>query len=107
MNDHQLPPDAEGGIILDTFDVPVIDPITNARTDLGGKHARIRDLIEGRWTTVAEISRVTGMSAANVTGRIRELRKDQYGAYDVQVRRTDLTGYEYTIERQRREYPTF
>ena len=60
-------------------------------------------LCERRWWTLAELSKATGDPEASISARIRDLRKDRFGAHDVEVEyvrrglhryRLRLTGYE-------------
>jgi len=44
-------------------------------------------MIDGRWRTLAEIQRAAGGTEASVSARLRDLRKDRFGAYKVRRRR--------------------
>lgn len=52
---------------------------------LKGQLAKVFDFMcDGQWHTLAEIHAVVGGSEAAVSARLRDLRKDQYGAFDIQ-----------------------
>ena len=85
--------------------VPVFDP-TQA---FGGKlydhkqdHARLTsqlnrvyDVIkDGRWHTLSSIATITGDPEGSVSARLRDLRKEKFGAYDIQrTRRGNVFSY--------------
>jgi hypothetical protein len=60
-------------------------------------HARLKGqlwrvfqlMADGRWRTLAEISEDAGGSEASVSARLRDLRKEQYGAREIQRERVD------------------
>jgi hypothetical protein len=58
-------------------------------------------MLDGRWRTIAAIHRIVGGSEAGVSARLRDLRKERFGAF--QVQRRAVTGlrqkgcFEYRI----------
>lgn len=53
---------------------------------------------DGSWYTPERISAHCGGSVAGITARIRDLRKDRFGAYKVSSRRVGRGGsWEYSI----------
>jgi hypothetical protein len=58
---------------------------------VGRDHERLRSLLQrvfklmkdGHWRTLPEIVSVTGGTEASVSARLRDLRKDKFGGYDV------------------------
>ena len=46
-------------------------------------------MMDGQWHTLAEISAATGYPEGSVSARVRDLRKVQFGSYDVQSRRVE------------------
>ena len=61
---------------------------TRLTTQLQRVFALMRD---GEWRTVPGIRRVVGGSEAGVSARLRDLRKFEFGPYDVQRRRVPDT----------------
>lgn len=60
-------------------------------TRLRGQLWRVFQLMsDGRWRTLAEIAEDAGGSEASVSARLRDLRKEQYGARD--IRRERVSG---------------
>jgi predicted transcriptional regulator len=56
---------------------------------------------DGCWRTLSEIEAVTGDPQASVSARLRDLRKEQFGAYLVSRRRKDGRGtWEYRVLRE-------
>ena len=61
---------------------------------------RVTDLmLDGEWRTLREIQTVTGGSEAGISARLRDMRKPQFGAYEVERRRRyPLSGvWEYRV----------
>lgn len=80
---------AFGGITY----VPALD---HAR--LNGQLLRVFDLMkDGRWRTLAEIAAAVGSSEAAVSARLRDLRKDQYGAREVSRERIEGGLWKYRM----------
>lgn len=69
------------------------------RERLNAQARRVYDrLVTGRWLTLAQIAEETGDPEASISARIRDLRKDRFGALDVERRRVGETGlFEYRI----------
>lgn len=64
-------------------------------TLLARVHARMTD---GNWHTLADLARTCHGSEASVSARLRDLRKDRFGAHDIRRRRTDTDGlFEYAM----------
>ena len=62
--------------------------------------ARVTDLMtDGQWRTLREIQAVTGGSEAGISARLRDMRKPQFGGYEVDRRRRyPLSGvWEYRV----------
>lgn len=75
-------------------------PETPANTPrLSRQVVRVQDLMrDGVWRTLLEISITARCSEASASARLRDLRKPQFGAYNVERRKTGLAGlYEYRI----------
>lgn len=54
---------------------------------LSKQHERIRDLMADRaWRTLEEISRETGDPVASISAQLRHLRKERFGAFEVERR---------------------
>ena len=61
----------------------------------------VRAMRDGRWRTLAEIERITGDGQASVSARLRDLRKEKFGASKLDRRRRgeEQRGlHEYRIE---------
>ncbi len=57
---------------------------------LSKQHERIRDLmVDGHWRTLDEIAQITLDPAASVSAQLRHLRKERFGAYNVEKRRRE------------------
>ena len=51
---------------------------------LAGQHARVLSFMRsGSWHTLAEIASHTGDPEASVSARLRDLRKDRFGAHNI------------------------
>lgn len=61
----------------------------------------VRELmLDGRWRTLAEISMAVGEPEASVSARLRDLRKEKFGGYEVGRRRKGEAGrgvHEYRV----------
>ena len=53
---------------------------------------------DGRWWTLARLSKATGGSEAGVSARIRDLRKARFGGHTVDRRRHPTGLWEYRLE---------
>ena len=63
---------------------------------LGRQLEAVKGLMaDGRGRTLAEISEITGYPEASVSARLRDLRKDRFGAYYVDRRNVIGTGTWY------------
>lgn len=90
---------------LDLFDQPVIEPRDGETYDhvldgarLAAQHRRVADLMADHvWRTLAEISDRTGDPPASVSARLRDLRKEQFGAFTVERRRRTKGLFEYRV----------
>jgi hypothetical protein len=69
------------------FDGATIDAgLDTAR--LAAQHHRVFDIMRlGTWATLAEISQATGDPEASVSARLRDFRKERFGAHTVERRR--------------------
>ncbi len=56
---------------------------------------------DGGWHTIGEVSERTGFEASSVSSQIRDYRKQEYGSFIVERRKTGFMGlmgaYEYRI----------
>ena len=57
-------------------------------------------MIDGRWRTLAEISRATAHPEASVSARLRDLRKEKFGKFTVERSRRDRGLFEYRLSRK-------
>ncbi len=77
-----------------------VRPLDQVR--LNAQLQRVFDVLkEGRWLTLREISDRTGDPEASISARIRDLRKDKFGAYPVNARRRGEGKrglWEYSVE---------
>ena len=72
------------------------------RDRLARQLVRVKALMigDGRWRTLDEIGAVTGDPPASVSARLRDLRKERFGAYVVERRRRGEPGrgvFEYRV----------
>jgi hypothetical protein len=56
-------------------------------------------MLDGKWRTLAEIAAFVGSPEASVSARLRDLRKNKFGAYTVERRRvpTERGLHEYRV----------
>lgn len=52
---------------------------------------------DGKWHTLAEIAQATHCPESSVSARLRDLRKEQFGAYPVERRLVHRGLYEYCV----------
>lgn len=65
---------------------------------LGGQAERVFALMQdGAWRTLRQIADHVHGSEAGVSARLRDLRKEKFGAYDVQKRRRTDSLWEYRL----------
>jgi hypothetical protein len=65
---------------------------------LGGQLLAVFELMQdGAWRTLAEISAVVGGSEAAVSARLRDLRKEKYGAHEVDRQRIEAGLWKYRL----------
>ena len=88
---------------------PVAQPTFGGKTfDEPRDGARLRGQLErvwvlmrgGRWWTLGQLIDRAGGTTASISARVRDLRKDKFGGYDVERRRVpDRNGlWEYRIK---------
>lgn len=59
---------------------------------------RVRNLmLDGIWRTLPEIESLTQFPQASISARLRDLRKDRFGAFRVERRRRGVGLYEYRV----------
>ena len=78
---------AKFGLTPVHFDGTTYDPALDKerlQTQLGKVYRLMQD---GEWRTLAEIAAVAGGSEAGCSARLRDLRKDRMGSYQVERRR--------------------
>ena len=61
-------------------------------------HAVRQFMADGQWRRLAEISEAVGAPEASVSARLRDLRKDKFGAHAVARRRCAPGTFEYRVE---------
>lgn len=67
------------------------------RARLGAQARLVWDvMIDGTWRTLAELADRTGAPEASVSARLRDLRKPEWGGYEVERRRR-VNAYEYRL----------
>lgn len=78
--------------------VDIVPQRDNAR--LSTQLDKIKRLMrDGKWRTLDEISSVVNAPPASVSAQLRNLRKDQFGNYDVQRKHIGKGLYNYRISR--------
>jgi hypothetical protein len=71
------------------FDGVTFEPAQDAAR-LTGQLERVRNLMcDGQWRTLSEIAVRVGGSEAGVSARLRDLRKEKFGAHTVERKRVD------------------
>lgn len=62
-----------------------------------------RFMLDGKWRTLREIQEALGYPQASISARLRDLRKDKFGAFEVARRRrgpASLGLFEYQVRTQ-------
>jgi hypothetical protein len=54
-------------------------------------------MMDGRTRTITEIARHVGAPEASISARLRDLRKAQFGAWDVKRKKISESTYGYTV----------
>lgn len=79
------------------FDGLTFDPQQDQER-LAGQLARVKGFMrDGGWQTLQEIAAAVGGSEAGVSARLRDLRKQRFGAYVVERRRVNGGLFEYRV----------
>lgn len=66
---------------------------------LRGQLGRVKLLMrDSKWRTLSEIAQETGGSEASVSARLRDLRKEQYGAHIIERERVEGGLYRYRMK---------
>lgn len=67
------------------FDGPCLEPEDHQR--LATQLTAVRELLmDGRWRTPEEMESATGYRWASISARLRDLRKERFGAYVIERR---------------------
>lgn len=71
---------------------------------LSGQLHRVKALmLDGRWRTLSAINHITGGSEPGVSARLRDLRKERFGSFNVERRRVGLSKkglFEYRVTKK-------
>ena len=99
MVSDQLPLEGDrDGTTLD----PAID-----RDRLNAQHVRVWTVMrDGHWWTLAQVARITGDPEGSVSARMRDFRKEKFGAHQLVRRRVPTGRYEYALRWQALLVPT-
>lgn len=66
---------------------------------LNAQLRRVRDLmLDGEWRTLAEIGGRLGIPEASASARLRDLRKERFGNYDVERRNLGGGSWVYRVK---------
>ena len=87
------------------FDGETYDPVKD-RKRLTGQLLRVFEVMQdGRWRTLRELAYLAKASEASASARLRDLRKDKFGGFEVQRKRNDggLFQYRLNLEGLQRE----
>lgn len=77
------------GAVIPDFGGNTYDPLKDA-SRLRKQIDKVRRvMLGGGWHRLAELAEVAECSEASASARLRDLRKSQYGGYDVQRRRAE------------------
>lgn len=67
---------------------------------LNAQLKRVRDLmLDGIWRTLEEISIATGYPEASISARLRDLRKEKFGGYQVNRRNMGKGTWVYQVRK--------
>jgi hypothetical protein len=67
---------------------------------LKGQMLRVYSIVkDGKWRTLRQISEECGDPEASVSARLRDLRKDRFGAYEVERMRSENGLHLYRVTR--------
>lgn len=71
---------------------------------LAGQHARVLACMkDGRWRTLAAIAAATRDPEASISARLRDLRKERFGAHTVERRHAGDGLFEYRLFLNRKD----
>lgn len=71
-------------------------------TRLKSQLETIRDLmLDGKWRTIATVAQKSGATEAGASARLRDLRKERFGKYNVEKRRVDGGLWQYRIPKEK------
>jgi hypothetical protein len=69
------------------FDGETYDP-TKDHKRLTKQLGRVQQAVsDGRWYTLSELSSITGDPEGSISARLRDLRKEKFGAFDIRKQR--------------------
>jgi hypothetical protein len=79
------------------FDGETIEPEQDHER-LKGQLKKVRDvMIDSQWRTLSEIAESVGAPEGAVSARLRDLRKEKFGGYEVNRQRVDGGLYRYQV----------
>lgn len=71
---------------------------------LAGQHARVFALMkDGRWRSLSAIAAATKDPEASISARLRDFRKDRFGAHGIERRRVGEGLHEYRLVLNRKD----
>ena len=76
------------------FDGVTYDPERD-KARLTGQLERVYEVVKTGWYTLAEIASQTGDPEGSISARLRDLRKEKFGSYDIRRKRVGNT-FSYT-----------
>lgn len=81
---------------------PLFDGLTyepaKDKERLSRQIVQVRHMMQdGRWRTLHDISVATGFPEASVSARLRDLRKERFGAWTVERRRCERGLWQYRV----------
>jgi len=81
------------------FDGATFDPAKD-QLRLQGQLSRVfTAMSDHQWWTLADLQKECGGSEAGISARIRDLRKERWGAHEIERRRVSDSGlYEYRLK---------
>lgn len=81
------------------FDGSTYEPMHDQKR-LNTQMERVKALmLDGKWRTLGEIQNVAGGSEAAISARLRDLRKERFGGYDVERMRIEGGLYAYRVRK--------